>query len=126
MRDPDWLVKARKEGRTTERPCGVIIAPPRLDCTEKAFQADVVRLAESLGWEWYHTHDSRRSPSGFPDLVLVRERVVYAELKTESGTLSAEQTHWLNRLKAARAEAYIWRPSAWAAVEAILTRKGAA
>lgn len=126
MRDPDWLVKARAEGRTAERACGVIISPPRLDCTEKAFQADVVRLAESLGWEWYHTHDSRRSPSGFPDLVLVRERAVYAELKAESGTLSAEQTHWLNRLKAAGQEAYVWRPSTWAAVEAILTRRGTA
>src|SRR5688572_19177552 len=40
--------------------------------TERAFQAQVVKYARLMGWTAYHTHDSRRSQAGFPDLVLVR------------------------------------------------------
>ena len=56
--------------------------------TEKAFQSDVMRVAKMLGWLCYHTFDSRRSASGFPDLVLVRERVLFRELKVGKNKLS--------------------------------------
>jgi hypothetical protein len=39
---------------------------------EADFQATIVETARTLGWLIYHTHDSRRSSPGFPDLVLVR------------------------------------------------------
>ena len=48
----------------------------------------VVDLARTLGWRVYHTYDSRRSQPGFPDLVLVRERILFLELKSETGKLS--------------------------------------
>jgi hypothetical protein len=83
-----------------------------LEITEKEWQAQVLDLARLCGWRHgYHTFDSRRSASGFPDLVLVRERVVFAELKSETGKLSAAQVAWLEALEAAGAEAYLWRPS---------------
>lgn len=41
------------------------------DMSESVFQSKVINMAKSLGWEHYHTHDSRRSVAGFPDLVLV-------------------------------------------------------
>ena len=47
--------------------------------TEKEFQRLVVDYATLHGWMHYHTHDSRRSTPGFPDLVLVRERIIFAE-----------------------------------------------
>ncbi len=67
---------------------------------EKPFQAQVVELARLSGWLTYHTHDSRRSQSGFPDLVLVRAPVdpeQAAEVETESAALE-------RRLAASRGE----------------------
>lgn len=81
--------------------------------TEKDWQRQVIELAGMLGYRHYHTHDSRRSPHGFPDLVFVsplRGRVIFAELKSERGKPSAEQEAWLRDLERAGAEAYLWRP----------------
>src|SRR5690349_1877599 len=80
--------------------------------SEKAFQTMVLDLARLLGWRSYHTFDSRRSAPGFPDLVLVRrERLVFAELKRETGAASAAQREWLEALDRTPAEAYLWRPA---------------
>lgn len=85
--------------------------------TERAFQAQVISMAKMLGWMVYHTHDSRRSEPGFPDLVLVRERIIYAELKTDKGRQSPEQLIWLSKLNQAGAETYLWRPRDWDEIE---------
>lgn len=83
--------------------------------TEKEWQKEVVLLARTLKWRHvYHTFDSRRSSHGFPDLVLVRERVVWLELKREgrrAGRLTEQQREWLLALRYAGAEAYVVRPS---------------
>lgn len=79
--------------------------------TEKVWQAQVCHLAHTCHWSWYHTHDSRRSQPGFPDLVLVRERIIYVELKTQVGRLSPEQVRWKLLLEVAGGEWYLWRPS---------------
>ncbi len=69
-------------------------------------------LAPMLGWRLcYHTLRSKGSQSGFPDRVLVRERVIFAELKREKGVPTPAQIDWLNGLAAAGAEVYLWRPS---------------
>lgn len=80
--------------------------------SEREWQRQVVQLAQQLGWhKTYHTYDSRRSHSGFPDLVLVRDRVIFAELKRQNTHPSADQVEWLNRLANAGAETYLWRPA---------------
>lgn len=78
--------------------------------SERAWQAQVLELATLYRWTWYHTHDSRRSNPGFPDLVLVRDRVLFAELKTDRGRLTNDQLGWISRLEEAGAEAFVWRP----------------
>lgn len=80
---------------------------------EESFQSDVWRLARLNGWRVYHTRDSRRSPAGFPDLVLVRDgRLIFAELKSERGRVEPEQRAWLGDLMLVPgAEVRIWRPS---------------
>ncbi len=88
--------------------------------SEKSWHETVVATAKAFGWRVYHTHDSRRSEAGFPDLVMARERVIFAELKTERGRLTAAQEAWLEALAAAGAATYCWRPSDWPAVEAEL------
>jgi hypothetical protein len=94
------------------------------DVTEKDWQTTVKDLVKRLGWRRpYHTFDSRRSEPGFPDLVLVRDRVVFLELKRETGKLSAAQTDWLTMLIRARAEVYIARPSDFQALAQVLGRR---
>lgn len=90
--------------------------------TEREFMTTVVRYATLKGWFVYHTHDSRRSNPGFPDLVLARDDVlIFAELKAEKGRVSKEQVEWLEVLGAANhGRAYLWRPSSWSLIEAVL------
>jgi hypothetical protein len=69
-------------------------------------------LAPALGWTLnYHTYRSTRSQSGFPDRVLVRERIIFVELKSETNRPTAEQKRWLTGLANAGAEVYLWRPT---------------
>lgn len=82
--------------------------------TEATLQAHVLELANTLGWLSYHTHDSRRSQAGFPDLVMVNAqqgRVLYRELKSERGSASCAQRHWLEALAKAGQDAALWRPT---------------
>jgi hypothetical protein len=95
--------------------------------SEKRFQAEVVKLAASLGYRHYHSHDSRMSPEGFPDLVLVRSaslggRCIFAELKVKRNKLTRTQREWLGALRDAGSEAYEWRPEDWADIEQVLRR----
>jgi len=87
---------------------------------------------------------------GFPDLVLVRRevvrmsdtpdrcfhgvvifaqpnipcefpgRVIFAELKSMRGALTEEQQEWIDTLKAAGQEVYVWRPSDIEEIERVL------
>lgn len=81
---------------------------------EAVLQMRVEQHARTLGWLAYHTHDSRRSAAGFPDLVLVHDRqarVLYRELKTARGRVSPDQQRWLTALAAAGQDAAVWRPA---------------
>jgi hypothetical protein len=75
---------------------------------EKAAQATMVDLATLLGWSVYHTFDSRSSASGFPDLVLARERLVFAEVKKVGQKPRPDQVEWLDALVLADCETYLW------------------
>ena len=82
--------------------------------TERQLQGTVQQLATVYGWRWYHTHDSRRSVPGYPDLTLVHSgqgRVIWAELKTTRGRLTADQKAWIADLEAAGEEVHVWRPT---------------
>jgi hypothetical protein len=90
---------------------------------EKDWQRTVTDAATALGWSCFHVYDSRRSAPGFPDLVLVRERIVFAELKTAQGRTTPAQVAWRNAILAAAGEHYVWRPGDWLEVQAVLRRR---
>lgn len=91
----------------------------------RVFPIYIDESEEQTGWLCYHTHDSRRSAPGFPDLVLVRPPVVlFAELKSERGRPKPEQAAWLEALRASRSvEVGLWRPGDWRAIETMLCRR---
>jgi hypothetical protein len=89
----------------------------RAALSEKDWQAQVIAEAARFGWLVYHTYDSRRSTSGFPDLVLVHPQrgVIFAELKSDKGKTSSEQDTWLAALRrgadTGAVDVEVWRPS---------------
>ena len=94
---------------------------------EKDFMQQIIDLASLRGWHHYHTHDSRGSAEGFPDLVLIRTRendgrIIFAEIKAQKGVASPEQKIWLTLLAATgMVEVYLWRPSDWDRIVEVLT-----
>ncbi len=96
------------------------VAEQRLKWRESEFQAAIINAYVGTknnwiphAWKAYHSFFSDRSEAGFPDMVLVRERVVFVELKTMKGRVSPKQLEWHEALIAGGAEAYIWRPADW-------------
>ena len=84
--------------------------------------AQVIQLAKLTGWRVYHTHDSRRSVDGFPDLVLLKgKRIIVAELKVGENTTTADQDAWLYAFHEAGVQACVWYPSNWPVIERELT-----
>lgn len=91
--------------------------------TEKQLQSCVVKLAKLLKLLVYHTHDSRRSEAGFPDLCIVGPHsMFFAELKSDKGRVSKAQLGWLSALEKAGCEVWVFRPFDWhsGAIEARL------
>jgi hypothetical protein len=100
-----------------------IEAPPAADCAEEDFQAKLLAYAHQRGWLIYHPYRSLKSKEGYPDLTMVRlKRVVFAELKSETGKESNAQTEWRRALErvGGHVEAYLWRPSDWAGIAEVL------
>jgi hypothetical protein len=58
---------------------------------------------------------------GFPDLVLARGgRVVFMELKSQRGVVSAAQRRWIDALQGSGHEAFVVRPSDWPSISTLL------
>lgn len=94
--------------------------------SETEFQEQVLEFARLSGWLCYHTHDSRRSAPGFPDLVMVRPpAIIFAELKAEGGHVRPEQAAWLAVLgECPGVVVAVWRPGDWLEIEELLRRRG--
>jgi len=91
--------------------------------SERDWQRRVVDYATWCGWLSYHTHDSRRSEPGFPDLVLLRrDRCVVAELKSDVGKVTTAQQRWLDAFAVVPGlEVHVWRPAdCWPTVQETL------
>jgi hypothetical protein len=79
--------------------------------TETDLQDRIIAICKRLGLDVYHTHDSRRSEAGFPDLVIAGDYGhLFAELKRQDRHPTAPQQAWLDRL-AKTGTAVVWRPS---------------
>lgn len=95
--------------------------------TEATLQASVEHEAKRWGWLCYHQRVAWKSPSGLPDLILVRApRVIFAELKGPKGVVSAAQRRWLDELVGCPGvESYLWGYDEWESEEIARTLIGA-
>lgn len=96
---------------------------------ESKFQAMVEDLAALCGWTSFHLNLPMRSPAGFPDLVLFRDRIVFAELKSRSpstgraGKLSPAQIDYAHTIQRAGGEYYSWLfPDDWETLVEVLKK----
>lgn len=92
--------------------------------TEDQLLSNVLELCTRLGLRTAHFRPARtaqgwRTPvqghgKGFPDLVVVGPGgVLYRELKSDRGSLTADQREWLTALTAAGVDADVWKPAHW-------------
>lgn len=90
--------------------------------TEDELVSCVIDLAHLFRWRVVHFRPARTAygwrtaftgDAGFPDLVLARDRTIFAELKSSRGRLTVDQELWQDVLLAANAEWYLWRPDDW-------------
>jgi hypothetical protein len=94
--------------------------------TEAGFQEALRQYALLHGWQYYHIHDARCSPAGFPDVVLARpgDALILAELKSARGRVRPEQQEWYDVLRQCTGiENYIWRPGDWDWIAQYLGRR---
>lgn len=92
----------------------------QLDDAIRSIVADVLRkfpYTDPLGVPRprllaYHTHDSRKSPAGFPDWTFAGLRgVMFRENKNARRPASPMQRQWLHTLRLAGLDAAVWRPA---------------
>lgn len=102
---------------------------------EKVFTLQVIDVARTYGWRVVHFDTARghrgeyRTPylgdgRGFPDIVAVRkDRVIWAELKVPPNKPTLDQQAWLEALKAAGQEVYLWTPADLDALTKVFARQ---
>lgn len=79
--------------------------------SEDDLMAHIARLCRDLGLLAYHTHNSRRSTSGYPDWHIVGPAgSLFRECKDETRKTTPAQDEWISRLQAAGHDVGVWRP----------------
>jgi Holliday junction resolvase len=97
----------------------------------------MVTIGDALdltGWAWIHHRPARRkggkwttptqgnSSKGFPDIVAVRSpRVLWIEVKTNTGRTTPEQKQWVESLRSSGQEAHVLHfPRDWHRFDALI------
>ena len=101
--------------------------------SEAQFQRNVCDIAQLYGWMVDHTPPMRSARGGIftggltgkTDLVLFSTKskgIIYAELKTQIGKVSASQAVFRNLIISNGGEYHLWRPSDMPAIVERLSR----
>lgn len=105
-------------------------------CSEEAFGEALAHVSAIFGYLRFHPRPCRvkrndadtyetayDGDKGYPDWTLVHARTgftVIAELKSKGGKASPEQQRWLDALALGPTPVFLWRPSDWGEVLAVL------
>ena len=152
MREPDWLKKAREEGRIlsdtgvkgevlTPVPISPEAAKAMNRFSESLFQQKVIDEARIWGWRVAHFRKVREQRKGgetywetpvaadgkgFPDLVMLKcgRQGIAAELKVGRNIATLEQTAWLEAWAGVGFHAIVWKPEDWEEIVRFLSLGG--
>jgi hypothetical protein len=83
----------------------------REDRGPDSLDAHVRKLMDDLGLWGYHPQISIGSRRGWPDWTIIGSRILYRELKSETGDLRPDQRKVGDRILAAGGDWDVWRPS---------------
>jgi len=134
--DPKLIAEMEKKGLIPKAaPCTVIRdlqVSLREAWDEKTFTKEVIALAQSHGWHCAHFRTSQGKAGrwltavqgdgkGFFDLVLARERCLFAELKVGKNKRTKEQEQWAEVMNTAGQLVYLWKPQDWPQIVEVLT-----
>lgn len=103
---------------------------PNQPMHEYQLQDGVMQLCRYFNLLAYHTHDSRRSAEGFPDVVVLGTSLLLAELKVGGRRLTPAQEAWGEGLEEAasydgsRVMYRVWREDDWWSGEIRRTLEG--
>lgn len=102
--------------------------------SERAWSDQFKKIYRRLGWIGAHFRPARKRDGtwstavegegiGFPDWVLLRPpRLLFVELKRETGKTTDKQNMWLSLLRLVPwLEVYVWKPSDFEEVERVLS-----
>jgi hypothetical protein len=88
------------------------VDPRAAAMTEAQLEEAVRALCADLGVRRFHVRNSRGMAAGWPDDVLIgAQGILYRELKSEHGILSAEQREVGEAITRGRGNWRVWRPS---------------
>lgn len=91
-----------------------MIPPAAWSMSEDALQERIRKACKKLGLSVQHIHDSRRCwLPGWPDLAIFGTSPLFAELKSQRGTMSADQRQVRLAIEAAGLGYRLWKPSDW-------------
>ena len=77
---------------------------------ERELQEAVRRMCAELGLFHFHPLNSKGSEPGWPDSTIIGRRVIFRELKRQSGAVTPEQAEVGRKLRAAGQSWKVWRP----------------
>jgi hypothetical protein len=87
-----------------------------MSLAHEQLRADVRKVCRLLRLYCYSPYFSERSQAGWPDLTIVGPSgILFRELKTGTGRLTAAQEDVLLRLGQAGGDAAVWRDTDWTA-----------
>jgi hypothetical protein len=78
---------------------------------ESELQGNVIEMCRLLGYPVFQVLNSRGMSPGWPDLVILgRTRILYREIKSETGSLTPEQRRIGQAIQSAGGDWAVWRP----------------
>ena len=96
---------------------------------ETPFQASIIQMAELRGYRAYHVANVKgqlrnETAVGFQDMIIAgKGMIIFAENKSETGQLSAEQKEWYNVIsecQCPQVHAKVWRPRHFDEIDELL------
>jgi hypothetical protein len=95
---------------------GIEISDKDAAVSEKKFATKVAGYMRKHGWHvqrngWVGV--GNQFVKGYPDMVCVREKILFVELKTATGKLRSSQAEWRDWILEAGGNWELWRPQDW-------------